>query len=187
MSSLAISAAAAPLVLGVAFTLARYEGRRQRRRAAASNTRSLDLRLDPSLDLLFLAEATLPNSLACLTALTRPGVQGVTLRAARLELLPEAPCTAPQPHSPTLTALESGSCFVSALHGKIEVAAFTAADVHPGYIDLRVLGRPNLLDYLRADWFTVELSGTHRRRLTRPLPLRMQLELEVQEQVGALA
>jgi hypothetical protein len=37
-----------------------------------------------------------------------------------------------------------------------------------------------LLEYLRSDWFTLEISGTNRRRLTRPLGFSAVLEFDLQ-------
>ncbi|KAA9339101.1 hypothetical protein F0P96_00240 [Hymenobacter busanensis] len=186
MSRLASAILGTPLILGVALTIARHESRRQRRPGVGSSTRTVSLRIDPSVDLVYLAEATLPCSLPCLDALTRATVIGVKLLGVRLELMEDAPCTSARQH-PTLTVLESGNCFVTAFDRKIQVASFGAQHVHPRHIDMEVLHRGNLLEFLRADWFTVELSGTHRRRLTKALPLSMQLEFEVHETTTATA
>ncbi|UYZ60914.1 hypothetical protein [Hymenobacter latericus] len=167
-----------PLVLGVALTIPRHERARTMRTGVSA--RSIKLRIDPALDLLFVSEVTLPSNLDCLAALTSPNVVAVSLRTASLELLPEAPCTGPH-RGPTLNALSSGHCFVTAHDRKAHIASFGERQVRPDRIDMQVQGHINLLEYLRADWFTVEVSGTHRRRLSRPLPLRLQLTFDVQE------
>lgn len=174
------SAAPPPVVLGVALTIARRE--RPRPVASAIRTRSVRLRIDPSLEQIFLIEATLSGSLECLRPLTQPGVTALYLRAAYLEpvLLADG-----QRHGPALTVLSSGNCFITTQQRKALIAGFDQANIRPNGIELDVASRVNLLDYLRADWFTLELSGTHRRRFSRPLPLHLQLEFETQRAAWA--
>lgn len=169
------SVAPPPVVLGVALTIARRE--RPRPVASAIRTRSVRLRIDPSLEQIYLIEATLPGSLECLQPLTQPGVASLYLRSARLEPVQSVDG---QRHGPALTALSSGNCFITTQQRKALIAVFDPEDIQPDRIELEVASRVNLLDYLRADWFTLELSGTHRRRFSRPLPLRLQLEFETQ-------
>ncbi|MCC3158185.1 hypothetical protein LJ737_13130 [Hymenobacter sp. 15J16-1T3B] len=177
------SVAPPPVVLGVALTIARHQ--RPRPLASTIRTRSVKLRIDPSLEQIYLIEATLPGNLECLGPLTQPNVTALYLRAARLELLPVLrPDGRPQ-HGPSLAALATGNCFISTQSHKTLLAGFGEDDIRPDRIDMVVQGRVNLLDYLRTDWFTLELSGTHRRRFSRPLPLRLQLEFETQ--TGAVA
>lgn len=169
------SVAPSPVVLGVALTIARRE--RPRPVASAIRTRSVRLRIDPSLEQIFLIETTLPGSLECLRPLTQPGVTALYMRAAYLEAVPTADG---KRHGPALTALSSGNCFITTQQRKALIAVFDEDNIQPDRIELEVASRVNLLDYLRADWFTLELSGTHRRRFNRPLPLRLQLEFETQ-------
>ncbi|RAK66093.1 hypothetical protein [Hymenobacter edaphi] len=177
------TAAPPPVVLGVALTIARRE--RPRPLASTIRTRSVKLRIDPSLEQIYLIEATLPGNLECLGPLTQPGVVALYLRAARLELLPPAHPSGRAHHRSALAALSSGNCFITTQSRKALLAVFDEEDIQPDHIQMEVQGRVNLLDYLRADWFTLELSGTHRRRFNRPLPLRLQLEFETQ--MAALA
>ncbi|AYA36977.1 hypothetical protein D3Y59_07855 [Hymenobacter oligotrophus] len=164
-------------MLGVAFTIPRHEPARYPRPDVGA--RFIKLRIDPLLDLLFVSEVTLPSNLDCLAALTSPGVTAVSLRTASLELLPEAPCTGPR-RGPSLNAFASGQCFVTAHDRKAQIATFGERQVHATGIEMQVQRHVNLLEYLRSDWFTVEVSGTLRRRLTQPLPLRLQLTFDVQ-------
>lgn len=174
------SSSAPPVVLGVALTIAHHEGlRRSLRTAFGLSTRAINLRIDPGMDLIFLCETTLPGSLPCLSTLTHPSVTAVTLREASL--------TWSQPQgqaigrgTPTLGALESGSCFLTANSRKIPIAMFGPRDVHATRIDMELQGQPNLLEFLRSEWFTLEISGTNRRRLTRPLAFQANLQFEVQ-------
>lgn len=169
-----------PVVLGVDLTIAHHEGlRRSLRSAFGVSTRAINMRIDPGMDLIFLCEATLPNSLPCLASLTRPGVVAVWLREARLEWSPDPEHPIGR-GTPTLGALDSGSCFLTAHNRKISVASFTTRQVHTTHISMELQGQPNLLEFLRADWFTLEVSGTNRRRLTRPLQFSAVLSFEVQ-------
>ncbi|WBO85265.1 hypothetical protein [Hymenobacter yonginensis] len=173
-------AALPPVVLGVALTIGLHQGlRRSLHTAFGLKTRAINLRIDPSMDLIFLCEVTLPGTLACLAALTRPGITAVTLRQAHLEWQPD-PAHPIGRGTSTLAALESGSCFLTANTRKIPIASFSAADVHPTRVNMELQGRPNLLEYLRSDWFTLEISGTNRRRLTRPLGFSAVLEFDLQ-------
>ncbi|RYU79406.1 hypothetical protein [Hymenobacter persicinus] len=175
-----VMAAPPPVVLGVDLTIANQESlRRSLRSAFGLNSRAINLRIDPGMDLIYLCEAILPNTLPCLTSLTGPGVTAVTLRAARLTWQPE-PGHAIGRGTSTLAALESGTCFLTANSRKIAVASFTNRTVHATHIEMEVQGRPNLLDYLRTDWFTLEISGTNRRRLSQPLAFSAVLEFDVQ-------
>lgn len=174
------AAAAPPVVLGVALTIDHHEGlRRSLRSAFGLSTRAINLRIDPGMDLIFLCEVTLPGSLPCLMALTHPSVRAVTLRQATLTWVPE-PEQGIGRGTPTLGALDSGNCFLTASSRKIPIATFSPRNVQPHRIDMELLGQPNLLDFLRAEWFTLEISGTNRRRLNRPLAFQANLQFEVQ-------
>ncbi|GAB2953985.1 hypothetical protein GCM10027048_19090 [Hymenobacter coalescens] len=175
-------AASTPVVLGVALTIARHASIRSA--TFGVRTRSVGLRIDPSLDLLYLIEATLSSNLECLVSLTKPGVESLTLRAARLELIPD-PVAGGTAHGPTLMALATGNCFVTAQSSKVLIASFDEPHVTPAVIHMDVRSHVNLLDYLRAEWFTLELSGTHRRRMSRSLALRLQLEFETHQSAWA--
>jgi hypothetical protein len=164
-----------PVVLGVALTISRFEPLRPP--LARRRTRFVRLRIDPSLELIYLIEATLPGNMECLTSLTQPNLNALTLQAARVELLPGV-VNRRLHHGPTLTALSSGNCFLTSHNRKALIASFSEDEVQPEVIHMQVQNRLNLLDYLRTDWFTVELSGTHRRRLNQPLAARLQLEFE---------
>ncbi|SHJ03635.1 hypothetical protein SAMN02745146_2072 [Hymenobacter daecheongensis DSM 21074] len=169
-----------PVILGVDLTIANQESvRRSLRSAFGLSARAINLRIDPSMELIYLCETTLPNTLPCLATLTGPGVTAVTLRTARLEWQPDADHAIGRGTS-TLAALETGTCFLTASSRKIAVASFTSPMVHATHIDMDVLGHPNLLEYLRTEWFTLELSGTNRRRLSRPLAFKTVLEFDVQ-------
>ncbi|MBC6988600.1 hypothetical protein [Hymenobacter sp. BT491] len=169
-----------PVVLGVELTIAQHEGlRRSLRSTFGVNTRAINLRIDPGMDLIYLCETTLPGSLACLAPLTRPGVTAVTLRRAQLDWNPGAGNNIGR-GTPTLAALETGNCFLAANSRKVPIASFSSRNVHASHISMEMQGEPNLLEYLRADWFTLEISGTNRRRLTRPLALSASLEFNVQ-------
>jgi hypothetical protein len=52
--------------------------------------------------------------------------------------------------------------------------------VYPTHVEMEKQGHLNLLEFLRADSFTLEVSGTNRRRLTRPLHFSVLLSFEVQ-------
>ncbi|WP_345072164.1 hypothetical protein [Hymenobacter fastidiosus] len=133
-----------------------------------------------------MSETTLSGSLPCLASLAGVGVATVTLRAAYLTWRPE-PGNGIGRGTPTLAALASGTCFLTANSRKTAVASFTSRTVHTTRIDMEVQGRPNLLDCLRADHFTLEISGVNRRRLTRPLAFSAGLEFDVQMIQGATA
>ncbi|OON67284.1 hypothetical protein [Hymenobacter sp. CRA2] len=167
-----------PVVLGVALTIARHE------RVRLGSVRTLRLQIGPSLDLIYLAEVNLPGNLSCLAPLTEPNVVALTLRAARLELLPDE--SEGSGKMSNLKALGSGQCFLTTQNRKVLVAAFAEAHVQPHVVHMTVENQVNLLEYLRTDWFTLELSGTHRCRLTRALPLRLELEFDMQR-LGAAA
>lgn len=168
-----------PVVLGVDLTITQHENLRQSLRTAFGlKTRTINLQIDSGLDLVFLCEIALPGSLPCLTALTRPGVAAVTLRSARLEWLRDPDhCTGRG--TSTLAALESGNCFLTTGTSKIPIATFTSQNVHSTHVTMELAGRPNLLEYLRSDWFTLEISGTNRRRLSRPLAFQAVLEFDL--------
>lgn len=181
------SPALPPVVLGVELTIANHQDLRKSIRSAFGlNTRAINLRIDPGMDLIFLCETTLPSTLPCLASLTRPGVMAVLLRSVRLEWHPEANQNIGRGTS-TLAALESGNCFLTANGRKVAIASFTTRHVHPTQIVMEAQGRPNLLEYLRAESFTLEISGTNRRRLTRPLAFSAVLEFDVQLAPGAQA
>ncbi|TGE29512.1 hypothetical protein [Hymenobacter metallicola] len=181
------SAVLPPVVLGIELTIANHQGLRKSLRSAFGlNTRAINLRIDPGMDLIYLCEATLPSTLPCLSSLTRPGVIAVILRSVRLEWHPE-PNQGIGRGTPTLAALESGNCFLTANGRKVSIAAFASRHVHPTSIVMEAQGHPNLLEYLRADYFTLEISGTNRRRLTRPLAFSAVLEFDVQLAPGAHA
>ncbi|GGG35194.1 hypothetical protein [Hymenobacter glacieicola] len=173
------SSAAPPVVLGVDLTIAQHEGlRRSLRTAFGLSTRAINLRIDPGMDLIFLCETTLPGTLPCLAALTHPGILAVTLREACL-IWHQPPGQAIGRGTPTLGALESGSCFLTANSRKVPIATFGPRQIQSTHIDMELQGQPNLLEFLRSDWFTLEISGTNRRRLTRPLTFQVNLQFEV--------
>ncbi|TGE25331.1 hypothetical protein E5K00_09120 [Hymenobacter aquaticus] len=176
-----------PVVLGVELTIANHQDlRRSLRSAFGLNTRAINLRIDPSMDLIYLCEATLPNTLPCLASITGPGVTAVILRSVRLEWHPESNHAIGR-GTPTLAALESGNCFLTANGRKVCIASFTSRNVHPTRILMEPQGEPNLLEYLRAEYFTLEISGTNRRRLTRSLAFSAVLEFDVKTASGAQA
>ncbi|UYZ64832.1 hypothetical protein [Hymenobacter weizhouensis] len=178
------SVARPPVVLGVALTISQHEGLgRAAQTAFGVSTRAINLRIDPGMDLIFLCEATLPGTLPCLAALTAPDVAAVLLRSAQLEWLPE-PGRSVGRGTPTLGALESGNCFLTANSRKIHVASFGPRQVQPAQVPMQIQGSTNLLEFLRAEWFTLEISGTNRRRLSRPLTFRASLEFAIQTQDG---
>ncbi|GAA4381911.1 hypothetical protein [Hymenobacter koreensis] len=174
-----------PLVLGVSLTLAQYQ-KCLAPPPEVSSTRTVELRIDPTLDLVYLAETTLPGSLPLLRGLNQAHVAGVKLQAARLQLLEDAPCTARR-HQPSLMVLEEGHCFITAADVKVPVASFGRQHLRRSFVNMEVNSNVNLLDYLLTDWFTVELSGTLRRRLVKAMSLSMSLEFEVQGSRRALA
>jgi|GEM_PF-6379533 len=168
-----------PVVLDVDLTIANQESLRPSLCAAFGlSSRAITLCIDPSIDLIYPCETTLPNTLPCLTALTGPGVAAVTLRAVHLAWQPDPEHPIGRGTS-TLAALESGTCFLTAKSRKIAVASFTDRSVHTTHVEMEVQAHPNLLEYLRTDWFTLEISGTNRRRLTRPLAFSAVLEFDV--------
>ncbi|TGD82659.1 hypothetical protein [Hymenobacter wooponensis] len=176
-----------PVVLGVDLTIANHEGlRRSLQSAFGVSTRAINLRIDPGMDLIFLCETTIPSSLPCLAAITRSNVTAVKLRDARLTWSPE-PDHPIGRGTPTLGALESGSCFLMANNRKVLIASFSPRAVHPTHVEMEKQGQLNLLDFLRADTFTLEVSGTNRRRLARPLNFSVVLSFEVQVAPGASA
>ncbi|RSK33852.1 hypothetical protein [Hymenobacter metallilatus] len=181
------SSGAPPVILGVALTIAHHEGlRRSIRSAFGVSTRAINLRIDPGMDLIFLCETTLPGSLPCLASLTHPGVTAVTLRQASLSWAPD-PEHGIGRGTPTLGALESGSCFLTANSRKVPIATFGPRNVQPTHIEMEMLGQPNLLEFLRSEWFTLEISGTNRRRLNRPLAFTANLQFEVRMLASVLA
>ncbi|GAA3955418.1 hypothetical protein [Hymenobacter algoricola] len=176
-----------PVVLGVDLTIINHESlRRSLHSTLTPSARAINLRIDPSMDLIYLCEAMLPNTLPCLATLTGPGVTAVTLRAAHLawQPVPDHPIGR---GTATLAALESGTCFLTAGSRKVAVASFSNRAIHATRIDMEVQSRANLLEYLRTDWFTLEISGTNHRRLTRPLAFNAVLEFDVQLSRGAQA
>ncbi|SHM22948.1 hypothetical protein [Hymenobacter psychrotolerans] len=174
------AAALPPVVLGVALTIGQNESlRRSLHSAFGLKTRAINLRIDPSMELVFLCETTLPGTLPCLAALTRPGVVAVTLREAYLAWQPDPEHPIGRGSS-TLAVLASGNCFLTANSRKIHIAAFSERNVHSTHVIMEMQGRPNLLEYLRSDWFTLEISGTNRRRLTKPLAFSAVLEFDLQ-------
>jgi hypothetical protein len=176
-----------PVVLGVDLTIANHEGlRRSLRSAFGVSTRAINLRIDPGMDLIFLCEATISSSLPCLTAVTAPNVVAVQLREAQLKWNPD-PDHAIGRGTPTLGALESGSCFLMANSRKVPIASFSPRNVHPTHVDMELQSQLNLLEFLRADTFTIEVSGTNRRRLTRPLSFSVVLSFEIQLGPKAIA
>jgi hypothetical protein len=178
---------APPVILDVALTISTHEGlRRSLRSAFGLSTRAINLRIDPGMDLIFLCETTLPGSLPCLASLTHPGVTAVTLQEACLDWVPD-PEQAIGRGTPTLGALESGSCFLTANSRKVPIATFSPRNVHPTHIEMELLGQPNLLEFLRSEWFTLEISGINRRRLNRPLAFTANLQFEVRMQSSAAA
>ena len=119
-------AALPPIVLGVALTIGLHEGlRRSLHTVFGLRTRAINLRIDPSMDLIYLCETTLPNTLPCLSSLTRPGVVAVILRSVRLEWHPETNHPIGR-GTPTLAALESGNCFLTANGRKVSIASFSS-------------------------------------------------------------
>lgn len=172
------SAAPPPLLLEVALTIARLN--RAWPPTTAGRARATKLCIDPTLELLFVCETTLPGQPPGLEPLTQPDLTGLYLRRARL--LPLASGAA---GSCPLSYLVSGQCFFTTASHKELVASFTPSQVQAGGVELNVQSGLNLLEYLRAERFTVELSGTLRRRFLRPLPLRLHLELEARQGLRA--
>ncbi|MFD2786631.1 hypothetical protein [Hymenobacter rubripertinctus] len=171
---------ASPVELGVALTITHHEGvRRSLRTAFGLSSRALNLRIDAGMDLIFLCETTLPGSLPCLASLTHPAVRAVMLRQATLSWVPDTGQGIGR-GTPTLGALERGNCFLTANSRKVPIATFGPANVQPTRVDMELLGQPNLLEFLRSEWFTLEISGTNRRRLSRSLAFRIDLQFEVQ-------
>ncbi|TGE08218.1 hypothetical protein [Hymenobacter fodinae] len=176
-----------PVVLGVDLTIAKHEGlRRSLQSAFGVSTRAINLRIDPGMDLIFLCETTLPSSLPCLSAIRHANVTAVRLRDARLVWTPDSEHPIGR-GTPTLGALESGSCFLMANNRKVLIASFSPRLVHPTHVEMEKQEQLNLLEFLRADTFTLEVSGTNRRRLTRPLNFSVLLSFEVQVAPGASA
>ena len=181
--------APAAMELGVALTIDQHEGMRHSLRAALGvRSRALNLRINPSMDLIFLCESTMPGNLPCLAALTQPAVTAVVLRRATLSWAPDPGVSIGQ-GSASLKALARGNCFLTANNQKIPIASFGLANVKSAQIEMDLLGQPNLLEFLRAEFFTLEISGTNRRRLNRPLAVQINLQFDVRmaEPVGATA
>ena len=143
-----------------------------------SSTRAIQMRIDPSVDLVFLSEVTLSRTLPCLRRLAQPGTAGVWLRRAHLEC--SRPASAAGRNVPSLAVLESGSCFLTADDQKIPIATFVNEDANPAHVAMDLLQPTNLLDFLLAETFTVEISGVNRRRLAHPLALSLALEFNTQ-------
>jgi hypothetical protein len=70
---------------------------------------------------------------------------------------------------------------------KVLIASFSPRMVFPTHVDMEKQGQLNLLEFLRADTFTLEVSGTNRRRLARPLHFSVVLSFEVQLAAAAAA
>ena len=167
------------ILLGIDLVIDQQQTLRQTlRRGRGSNTRAIKMRIDPGMDLVFLSEVTLSKTLPCLRRLAHPGTTGVWLRGAHLE------CPAPAPNAgrnvPSLAVLESGSCFLMADDQKIPIATFVNEDANPAHVTMSLLPPTNLLDFLSAETFTVEISGVNRHRLARPLALSLTLEFDTQ-------
>jgi len=170
-----------PIVLAAVLTIDPNQGlHRSLRTNFGLSTQAIKAHLDPDMDLLYLAETTLPSSLPCLAVLNQPGITAVTLRAGCLE------CVLPRSKdgrrsTSSLANLATGNCFLSANNRKVAIASFSNQELEPGRMNLEVMHRPNLLDYLRAENFTLEISGAHRRRLTRSLSVQTVLEFIVEQ------
>lgn len=165
-----------PVVLGIVLNIPSHKGPHHAAHPEAGRTSwgSL-LRVDPSLELVFLCETVLPG----LPALARPDVVAATLRAACLTWEPD-PSQPPGQDGCSLTALEDGHCFLAADANKIPIAAFSRRNIQPTYVAMEQQGQPNLLEYLRAEWFTLEISGTNHQYLTHSLTFKAELEFEVE-------
>jgi len=168
-----------PIILATVLTIDHNQGlRRSLKTNFGLSTRTINERLDPDMDLIYLSETTLLGSLPCLAVLDKGDVTVVTLRMGYLE------CQLPQSQdgrrTSSLANLASGSCFLSANNRKVAIASFTNHELEPTRINMEVSHRPNLLDYLRTDSFTLEISGINRRRLTRPLAIQAVLEFAVE-------
>ncbi|OWP63004.1 hypothetical protein CDA63_11530 [Hymenobacter amundsenii] len=181
ISSTAITLASEPssLVLDAVLTIKQHESiRRSLRTAFGVRTRSLHLRVDPAMDLLFLCEAVVPGSSSCLAAVTHPAVTSVVLRQATLTRI-RNPKLAVGQGSASLRFLEKGNCFLTANSQKVPIASFGPTNVQLSQIEMELLGQPNLLEFLRAEFFTLEISGTNWRRLSCSLTLQVNLQFEV--------
>ncbi|OUJ72438.1 hypothetical protein BXP70_17895 [Hymenobacter crusticola] len=169
-----------PIILATVLTVDHNQGlRRSLRTNFGLSTQAINARLDPDMDLLYLSETTLPGSLPCLAVLEQPGITIVTLRTGYLECVLPHNKEGRRPTS-SLANLATGNCFLSANNRKVAIAAFSNQELEPERILLEVSHRPNLLDYLRTESFTLEISGAHRRRLTRPLSVQVMLEFTVE-------
>ena len=168
-----------PILLDINLVIDQQQALRQTlRRERGGSTRAIKMRIDPSMDLVFLSEVTLAKTLPCLRRLAQPGTTGVWLRGAHLE------CPRPTPNAgrsvSSLAVLESGSCFLMADDQKIPIATFVNEDADPAHVVMDLLQPTNLLDFLLAETFTVEISGVNRRRLAHPLALSLALEFDTQ-------
>jgi len=164
-----------PIVLGIDLVIDRHKALRNR---VGANARAILMRIDPSVDLVFLTEVTLPNTLPCLRRLIQPNTTGVWLLSAYLECL--LPSDGAGKNASSLAVLENGSCFLMADDQKIPIATFSNAEMNSTHIDMQLLQPTNLLDFLLAETFTVEISGVNRRHLTHPLALSLALQFGTQ-------
>ena len=168
-----------PILLDIDLVIDQQQTLRQTLRGVrGGTTRAIKMRIDPSIDLVFLSEITLSKTLPCLRRLAHPGTTGVWLRSAHLECSPPSPNAGRNASS--LAVLESGSCFLMADDQKIPIATFLNEDENPAHVAMDLLQPVNLLDFLLAETFTVEISGVNRRRLTHPLALSLALEFDTQ-------
>ncbi|GGF18745.1 hypothetical protein [Hymenobacter cavernae] len=165
-----------PIILGVMLTIDHNRGlRRSLRTNFGLSNRAINTRMDPALDMIYLSETTLSGSLPCLATLDQPDITAVTLRAGYLECQ-GGDSQDSRRHMPDLASLATGNCFLTANNHKVAIATFVNAEPRATRIAMEVTSRLNLLDYLRAEDFTLEISGTNRRRLTRPLAIHAVLE-----------
>ncbi len=168
---------------GLVLTINQHESiRRSLRSAFGLRTRTLHLRVDPVMDLIFLCEAVVPGSLPCLAVLTHPAITAVVLRQATLTRI-QNPNPVAGRGSASLRSLEKGNCFLTANSRKVPIASFGPTNVQPSQIEMELLGQPNLLEFLRAEFFTLEISGTNWRRLSRSLALQVSLQFEIRSAV----
>ncbi|WP_324671609.1 hypothetical protein [Hymenobacter sp. GOD-10R] len=169
-----------PITLAAVLTIDPTQGlRRSLRTNFGLSTRAINEHLDPDMDLIYLSETTLPGSLPCLTVLDQHDVTVVTLRSGYLECLLSKNKEGRRGVS-SLANLATGNCFLSANNRKVSIASFTNHELEPTRIAMDVPHWPNLLDYLRTDSFTLEISGINRRRLTKPLSIQAVLEFAVE-------
>ena len=168
-----------PIILGVTLTIDHNRGlRRSLRTNFGLSNRAINARMDPDLDLIYLSETILSGSLPCLATLDQPDVTTVTLRAGYLECQ-GTDGQGSRRNMPDLANLETGNCFLTANNHKVAIAAFVNNELQATRVVLEVTSCLNLLDYLRSEDFTLEISGTNRRRLTRPLAIQAVLEFTV--------